>query len=95
MTEKPEESPIRRAAMLGLYTFAHVAIIVYSTRAVAADDYFSVLWTDVVYALLSFSVLKRLVAANTRLEKIAYIIGVVVGSQSAMYSYHLYQKLIS
>lgn len=80
------------ALMLGFYTFISCILVVYSFRAVAADDYFSVFWTDVLYALLGFTIFKKMQDAHTKREMIAYVVGIALGSQVAMHGYKAYDE---
>lgn len=81
------------ATSLFLFTLVNSAIVIYSFRGVSESDYFSVFWTDVVYAAMSFTILKKMVEADTRREMAGYVLGLALGSQLAMLAYnHIYDE---
>ena len=78
------------AFVLFFFTYVNTAIVVYSFRALAEDDWFGVFVTDVIYGILGFTLFKKMQDAKTKREMAAYTLGVALGSQTAMWAYKLF-----
>lgn len=65
-------------------------IITLNMRAVADTNYLWTAVTDVGLAAIAFTSIQRVAAARTREERIAYILGGVLGAQLALLSSSLW-----
>lgn len=67
-----------------LQAIAYLVLVV-NIRAVAKSKYLPAAVSEMVYALMNFMLIHRIVDAHTWPEALAYAIGCTVGTQCAMF----------
>jgi hypothetical protein len=74
----------RNAAVLGFGMMANYALLVVNFRMVAKGSYVGTALSDACIAWWNFTIVKRIHEANTRFEKLVYVLGRVTGSLIAL-----------
>ena len=77
--------PWRNAGMLFLLMVAYYGMVTISFRMVARGSYLGVATSDTFIAWWGFVMVKRIIVAESRGEKAAYVAGGVLGSQIALW----------
>lgn len=75
----------RHVLELAVIQFCSYFLLTLNYRAVAEVNYLGTLWSDILIALLTFSSIKRVAAAETHAERIGYVIGGILGAQVALF----------
>jgi hypothetical protein len=73
-------NPWKRSAWLLVLMFLNYGLNAVSIRLLAKANYLGVAATDAAIAWYGFTMMKNVQQANTRLEKVGYTIGGVLGS---------------
>lgn len=74
-----------RTGLLFVLQFLAYFIVTLNMRAVAEVNYVLTFITDLLIAIIGFTTIKEIINANTRREKIAYVIGGALGAQLALW----------
>lgn len=76
----------KRALILGALMFINYGLNAVSFRATAKGSYIGLALTDAMIAWWGFAMLQRVAAAETRVEKIGYTLGGMLGSMFGLWS---------
>jgi len=76
---------MKAALQIGALNFLAYLILVYNYRAVAQARYTDAVLSDMLIAGLGFSILKKVAAANSISERIAFVLGGGLASYCGIY----------
>ncbi len=76
--------PWRNAGMLFVLMVVNYGLNTVAFRMVARGSYIGVAASDAMLAWWGFAMVKRITVADSRIEKLAYVVGGVLGSLIAL-----------
>jgi len=80
-----EMKKYKTAIHLFIMTFIQYAVLTFNIRAVAVSNYFALAATDLIIAMLGFTILKKIEQAEGPIDMMGYAIGGTIGAQFAMF----------
>src|SRR5881392_236250 len=84
-TDAAGAGAVRTAALLGAMQFVNYLVIAVNMRAVAHMQYGWIAASDAAICLLNFTIIKRVAAAESRRERVLYIVGGTLGALAGVW----------
>lgn len=65
--------------------FVQYGVLTVNMRAISSGNYLGLFLTDLVVAILGFTILKKVEQASTKTDMMAYALGGAIGAQAALF----------